>query len=167
RALELVDRDRHGLDDAHDVGELELDEPDALGLGAFDLLDAGHRLVGCYHRSCLLMVVRAARTIAAMDPSGAERSTGSGRSRRSFGTESGSDLAVLHESDSDGQGDAELRIREPPAGHLLDPPESVGDGVAVDPEGRGGLVDAAPIEERSKRGDVLATDIRASGEDRL
>ncbi len=39
RALELVDRDRDGLDDTHDVGELELDEADALGLRAFDLLD--------------------------------------------------------------------------------------------------------------------------------
>jgi hypothetical protein len=54
RALELVDRDRHRLDDAHDVGELELDEANALGLRAFDLFDAGHRLVGCYHRSRLL-----------------------------------------------------------------------------------------------------------------
>ena len=39
RALELVDRDGHRLDGAHDVGELELDEADALGLGALDELD--------------------------------------------------------------------------------------------------------------------------------
>ena len=39
-ALQLVDRDRHRLDDADDVRELELDEPDALGLRRLDLLDA-------------------------------------------------------------------------------------------------------------------------------
>jgi hypothetical protein len=54
RALELVDRDRHRLDDAHDVGELELDEPDAFFLGRLDLFHARHRFVGCNHRSCLL-----------------------------------------------------------------------------------------------------------------
>ena len=37
RALELVDRDRHRLDVADDVGELELDEADAAVLGGLDL----------------------------------------------------------------------------------------------------------------------------------
>ena len=54
RALELVDRDRHRLDDADDVRELELDEPDALGLRRLDLFHARHRFVGRYHRRCLL-----------------------------------------------------------------------------------------------------------------
>jgi len=55
RAFELVDRDGHGLDDAHDVRELELNEPDALRLRAFDLLDPRHRFVWSDHRFRLLL----------------------------------------------------------------------------------------------------------------
>jgi hypothetical protein len=37
RSLELVDRDRDGLDDADDVGELELDEPDDRAASIFSI----------------------------------------------------------------------------------------------------------------------------------
>ena len=50
RALDLVDRDGHGLDRADDVGELELDEANALRLGSLDALDAVNGLVRCDHR---------------------------------------------------------------------------------------------------------------------
>jgi hypothetical protein len=59
RALELVDRDRHGLDDANDVRELELDEANAGRLRLLDLLDAVDGLVRDHHR-CRLLVRRAA-----------------------------------------------------------------------------------------------------------
>jgi hypothetical protein len=51
--LELVDRDRDGLDDAEDVGELELDEADAALAGVGDLLGSVDLLARDHERSCL------------------------------------------------------------------------------------------------------------------
>ena len=49
-SLELVDRDRHGLDVADDVGELELDEADAALLRVGDPVDSCDFFVGDDHR---------------------------------------------------------------------------------------------------------------------
>src|SRR2546423_12022422 len=128
--MEMVDRSRYRLDDAHDVRELELDEADAIRLRAFDLFDAAHRLVGCYHRCASSMVVPAARPCTAWKPSGGQRSSEvvphAGDSSRRVRSE----LGVLHQSDSERERQSQVRIRQAPAGQALDPMEAIRDGVA-------------------------------------
>ncbi len=64
-AFHLVDRDRHGLDDAEDVGELELDEADPVRLR---LLDQLHR-AGLRH--CQSLPERGRASLASADASSA------------------------------------------------------------------------------------------------
>ena len=105
RALELVDRDGDGLDDAHDVGELELNEANPHRLRALDLLDSRHRFVWSDHRFRLLL---SRALCGSHDPrkpisSGSPIDAGWESQRRS-------NLFLLHESDGDREREAQLRV---------------------------------------------------------
>src|SRR6185437_15193508 len=70
-----------------------------------------------------------------------------------------SELFFLHEFERCGEREPEVRIGELPAGRGLDPPQPVGDRVAVHAEHGGRLADAAVAEDRAQGLDSLATDV--------
>ncbi len=88
RALELVDRDRDGLDVADDVGELELDEADPARLGGFDLRGglgaAGPRLGGASRSAGMGSGVAAQGYARPREASAGRGSRGSGPKRPQY-----------------------------------------------------------------------------------
>jgi len=75
-------------------------------------------------------------------------------------------LFFLHKSDGDRECETKLGVRKTPAGQALDPPQAVGDGIAMDPQHGRSLGDARAVEHGTERGEVLAAYVRPAGQER-
>src|SRR3990172_969966 len=76
-------------------------------------------------------------------------------------------LWILHKSEGDREHEPELRVRQVPAGQVLDPADAIGDSVAMDTQGTGGAGEAAPVENGPQCGEVLAPDVGPASQERL